>query len=139
MTDQPVAFPPMPPTKGGLCPYVTVEGAYKAAEFYKQAFGAEVAFAVPPDEQGRTMHVHLYINDSSIMLSDPYPEHGHVFEGHKGFQVQLLVDDADTWADRAIAAGCKVEMPVQEMFWGHRWGSVVDPYGVQWAFDARPA
>lgn len=140
MTDQqPDAFPPMPPARGGLCPYLTVEGALDAAQFYERAFGAETVFAVPPDEQGRTMHVHLYINDASVMLSDPYPDHGHPFEGHKGFTIQLHVDDADAWADRAVAAGCTVETPVQDMFWGDRWGSVTDPYGVAWAFNAKIA
>lgn len=137
MTDQ-TAFPAMPAPKGGLCPYLTVEGAVAVAEFYKTAFAAEIAFMVPPDEQGRTMHVHLYINDSSIMLSDAYPDQGHPFEGHKGYTVQLHVDDADAWADRATAAGCTVEVPVQDMFWGHRWGAVIDPHGVRWAFDSAP-
>lgn len=136
MTDEAQAFPPMPPAKGGLCPYLTIEGAMEAAKFYEKALGAETVFAVPPDEQGRTMHVHLYINDASVMLSDPYPDHGHPYEGSKGFTVQLHVDDADQWADRAIAAGCKVGTPVQDMFWGDRWGSVIDPYNVAWAFNA---
>lgn len=136
MTDDAQAFPPMPPAKGGLCPYLTVEGSIEAAKFYEKAFAAQTVYTVPPDEKGRTMHVHLYINDSSVMLGDPYPEHGHVYEGSKGFTVQLHVDDADFWADRAIAAGCTVAMPVQDMFWGDRWGSVVDPYGVSWAFNA---
>jgi PhnB protein len=137
MTDA-TAFPPMPAPKARLHPYVTVEGAVAAAAFYEKAFAAEVAFMVPPDEQGRTMHVHLYINEGSLMLTDAYPEHGHAFEGHKGSTIQLHVDDADAWAERAVAAGCTVDMPVQDMFWGHRWGSVTDPYGVHWAFDAAP-
>jgi hypothetical protein len=53
--------------KGGAVPYLTVDGAIKAAEFYKKAFGAEVAALHPADEKGRTMHVHLYINGSSVM------------------------------------------------------------------------
>lgn len=87
----------MPPVKNGLLPYITVDGALKAAEFYTRAFGAEQAFVVPPDEQGRTMHVHLYINGSSLMLSDAYPEHGHPFKTHQGFSLQLVVDDIDSW------------------------------------------
>ncbi len=129
-------FPSMPPVKGGLCPYVTVEGALAAARFYETAFAAETAFAVPPDPQGRTMHVHLYVNGASLMLSDPYPDHGHPFKGHEGTVMQLHVDDADAWQARAVEAGCEVLMPVQEMFWGDRWGQVRDPYGVTWAFNA---
>ncbi|MBP0575299.1 hypothetical protein J8J27_31755, partial [Mycobacterium tuberculosis] len=66
--------------KGGVVAYLQVDGAIAAAAFYGRAFGAAVAASVPPDEQGRTMHVHLYINDSSVMLCDPYPEHGHPLE-----------------------------------------------------------
>jgi PhnB protein len=110
----------MPPVKNGLLPYITVDGALKAAEFYTRAFGAEQAFVVPPDEQGRTMHVHLYINGSSLMLSDAYPEHGHPFKTHQGFSLQLVVDDIDSLWERAVAAGVEVVMPVERMFWGDR-------------------
>ena len=126
----------MPPVKNGLLPYITVDGALKAAEFYKRAFGAEEAFVVPPDENGRTMHVHLYINGSSLMLSDAYPEHGHPFQKHQGFSLQLVIDDIDFWWDRAVAAGVEVIMPVQLMFWGDRYGQLRDPFGVLWAMNA---
>jgi len=126
----------MPPVKNGLLPYITVDGALKAAEFYKRAFGAEEAFVVPPDENGRTMHVHLYINGSSLMLCDAYPEHGHPFEKHQGFTLQLVIDDIDFWWDRAIAAGAEVILPVQLMFWGDRYGQLRDPFGVLWAMNA---
>jgi PhnB protein len=125
----------MPPVKNGLLPYVTVDGALKAAEFYTRAFSAEQAFVVPPDEQGRTMHVHLYINGSSLMLSDAYPEHGHPFKTHQGFSLQLVVDDIDIWWERAVAAGVEVVMPVERMFWGDRYGQLRDPFGVLWAMN----
>jgi PhnB protein len=125
----------MPPVKNGLLPYITVDGALKAAEFYTRAFGAEQAFVVPPDEQGRTMHVHLYINGSSLMLSDAYPEHGHPFKTHQGFSLQLVVDDIDSLWERAVAAGVEVVMPVERMFWGDRYGQLRDPFGVLWAMN----
>jgi PhnB protein len=126
----------MPPVKNGLLPYVTVDGAIKAAEFYKRAFGAEQAFMVPPDEKGRTMHVHLYINGSSLMMSDAYPEHGHPLTKPQGFNLQLVVDDIDFWWDRAVAAGAEVVMPVELMFWGDRYGQLRDPFGILWAMNA---
>lgn len=137
MTDQP-AFPPMPKPRGGLTPYLQLDGALKAARFYEQAFGAEQVFLVPPDEQGRTMHVHLVVNDSSVMLSDAYPEHGHGHKPAQGYTLQLHLDDADIqrWWDRAVAAGCEVQMPLQIMFWGDRWGSLRDAFGVEWAMNA---
>ncbi|MBA5801452.1 MULTISPECIES: VOC family protein [Rhizobium] len=125
----------MPPVKNGLLPYLTVSGAVKAAEFYKKAFGAEEAYRVPVDENGRTMHVHLYINGSSLMLSDAYPEFGP-FKGHEGFAIQLIIDDIDFWWDRAVSAGAEVVMPVELMFWGDRYGQLRDPFGVLWGLNA---
>ncbi|TWH31714.1 MULTISPECIES: VOC family protein [unclassified Aminobacter] len=136
MSDQ--QFPPMPPAKSGLVPYLEVEGALKAAEFYKKAFGAEQAFAVPPDENGRTLHVHLYVNNSSLMLSDAYPEHGHPHEPAAGYTLQLILkpDEIDSWWQRAVDAGCEVVVPLDVMFWGDRWGNLRDPFGVSWAMNA---
>jgi len=81
------------------------------------------------------MHVHLYINGSSLMLSDAYPEHGHPFKTHQGFSLQLVVDDIDSWWERAVAAGVEVVMPVERMFWGDRYGQLRDPFGVLWAMN----
>jgi uncharacterized glyoxalase superfamily protein PhnB len=61
------------PVRGGVVAYLQVDGAMKAAEFYKRAFGAEVVAAHPEDEKRRTMHVHLYINGTSVMLATPIP------------------------------------------------------------------
>lgn len=137
MTDATPQFPVMPPTKGGLVAYLQVDGAVKAAEFYARAFGAEIAYTVPPDEKGRTMHVHLYVNGTSLMLSDAYPEHGHVHQPAQGYTMQLILgDDIDAWWKRAVDAGCEVLMPLDVMFWGDRWGSMKDPFGVSWAMNA---
>src|SRR5689334_21532258 len=68
---------PHPDVKGGPAPYLMVDGAVKAAEFYKRTFGVEEVRRLPVDEKGRTMHIHLYVNGGSLMLCDVYPEHGH--------------------------------------------------------------
>src|SRR5262249_3723359 len=94
-----------PQVKGGAVPYLTVNGAVKAAEFYKKAFAAEVASIHPPDEKGRTMHAHLYINGSSVMMSDAYPEHGHPLTDPAAFNIMLPVKDVDAWYKRAVDAG----------------------------------
>jgi PhnB protein len=125
----------MPPTKGGVVPYLTVDGAVKASEFYKKAFAAEIAHVVPPDEKGRTMHVHVYINGSSLMMSDAYPEHGHPLQQPAAFSVMLPVDNVDAWYDRAVKAGCTAVMPPADMFWGDRYGQLKDPFGVLWAMN----
>jgi uncharacterized glyoxalase superfamily protein PhnB len=123
-----------PRIKGGAVPYLTVDGAAKAAEFYKKAFGAEVAAIHPPDEKGRTMHVHLYINGASVMMSDAYPEHGHPLKAPAAFNIMLPVDDVDRWYQRAIEAGCTAVMPPTDI-WRDRYGQLEDPFGVLWAMN----
>ena len=122
-------------TKGGLNPYLQLSNATEAAAFYEKAFGAQTVFAYPQDEKGRTMHVHLHVNGSSLMLSDAFPEHGHPHQDPQGYNLTLQVDDADAWAKRALAAGCTEILPVQDMFWGDRYGQMRDPYGVLWAVN----
>ena len=122
-------------TKGGVVAYLQVEGAMKAAEFYGRAFGARTEFAMPPDDKGRTMHVHLHLNGSSLMLSDGFPEHGCALQKPQGFNLTLPVDDIAAWFARAVEAGCEVVMPVSEMFWGDLYGQVRDPFGILWAMN----
>jgi len=128
---------PNPKVKGSPAPYLMVDGAIKAAEFYKRAFGAEQVACVPPDDKGRTMHVHLQINGSSVMLCDGYPESGHPTQKPQGFHLMLDVDDIDAWWQRAADAGAEVVLPVAEMFWGARYGQLRDPFGVVWALNQR--
>ena len=120
-------------TKGGAVPYLSIDGALKAVEFYQKAFGAEVAMVMPPDDQGRTMHAHLYINGSSVMLGDFYPEHGFAPVPAQGFNILLPVRGIDMWWNRAVEAGATVIMPLADMFWGDRYGQLRDPFGVTWA------
>src|ERR1700733_8819348 len=108
---------PNPPVRGGAVPYLTLDGAAKAAEFYKKAFAAEIASIQPPDEKGRTMHAHLYINGASVMFSDAYPEHGHPLQQPAAFNILLPVDIIDAWYKRAIDAVCTPTMPPADMFW----------------------
>ncbi|HEY7853467.1 MAG TPA: glyoxalase/bleomycin resistance/extradiol dioxygenase family protein [Caulobacteraceae bacterium] len=138
MTDtaQPAAYAK---PKSTVVPYLTVDGAARPAEFYKRALGAEVAAMHPVDDQGRTMHVHLYINGGSVMLSDAYPDHGHPFKEPAGFNVSLQVDDADAWWKRAVEAGATGVQPVSEMFWGDRFGIFKDPFGVIWTLNQPKA
>ena len=124
-----------PQTRGGVVAYLQVDGATKAAEFYSRAFGAEVVAAHPVDDKGRTMHVHVYLNGSSLMMSDAYPEYGHPLQPPQGFSLMLPVEDIDGSWKRAIDAGCESVMPVQEMFWGDRYGQLRDPFGVLWAMN----
>lgn len=126
---------PNPEVLGGLVAYLQVDGATKAADFYVKAFGAKEVFRHPVDEKGRTMHVHLHVNGSSLMLSDSYPEYGHPAEKPAAFNLTLQVKDIDSWFKRAIDAGCTEVMPVQEMFWGARYGQLRDPFGILWSMN----
>ncbi len=127
--------PAMAPARGGLVAYLNVDGATKAAELYRRAFGAVLAAMAPPDDKGRTMHVHLYVNGSSLMLSDFYPEHGFEPVAPQGFGLTLMVDDIETDFRRAVDAGCTAVQPPQKMFWGDVYGQLRDPFGVQWSMN----
>src|SRR3712207_3292109 len=94
------AAPANPEVLGGVVPYLSVGGAGAAAELYKRAFGAEEVARYPADKQGRTMHIHLHINGGSVMLSDPFPEHGHPLQAPQAFNLLLPVIDIDAWWSR---------------------------------------
>jgi uncharacterized glyoxalase superfamily protein PhnB len=128
---------------GGIVPYLSVDGATKAAEFYDRAFGAKEVARHPVDQQGRTMHIHLHImhihlhiNGASLMLGDVFPEHGHPYQAPQAFNLLLAVADVDVWWKRAVDAGAEVVLPLQVMFWGDRYGQLRDPFGVMWSFNA---
>jgi uncharacterized glyoxalase superfamily protein PhnB len=123
------------PVKGGLVAYVNVDGAAKAAEFYGKAFGATIAAQMPPDDTGRTAHIHLYVNGSSLMLSDYYPEHGHTVVAPVGFSLHLMVKDIEAAFKRAVDAGCTAVQAPEKMFWGDTYAQLRDPFGVAWAMN----
>jgi PhnB protein len=127
---------PRPQVLGGVAPYILIEGASRAAEFYQRAFGAQEVARQPADGKGRTMHIHLYVNGGSLMLSDPYPEHGYPFKTPQGFTMHLQVDDVEAWWRRAVDAGAQIVMPLQVMFWGDLYGLLRDPFGVDWSIAA---
>ena len=89
----------------------------------------------PLDEKGRTMHAHIYLNGSSIMMSDFYPEHGHPVVPPQGFNLMIPTNNIDADYKRAIDAGCTPTQPPQDMFWGDRYGQLKDPFGVTWAMN----
>ena len=85
----------------------------------------------------RLMHAHLHINGASLMLHDEFPEYVSPEEadvaGGSGLTLHLHVNDADRWLDRAVAAGATATMPIEDMFWGDRYGQVKDPFGYRWS------
>jgi PhnB protein len=123
------------PQVHAVTPHIVCAGAAAAIEFYKKAFGATEMIRLPMDD-GKIMHACLSINGSSVMLVDEFPEMGCVAPAPTGgspVTIHLVVDDADAWVARAAEAGGTVVMPVEEMFWGDRYGVIRDPFGHSWS------
>lgn len=120
---------------GGITPYLTVKGARAAVEFYTLAFDAVEFYRQPAEDGERLLHSHLGINGGSVMLSDDFPEFrgGAEAPAAAGVTLHLQVDDADRWFNRAVAAGCTVVMPLDDQFWGERYGQLRDPFGHAWS------
>ncbi|HEY0034407.1 MAG TPA: glyoxalase/bleomycin resistance/extradiol dioxygenase family protein [Devosia sp.] len=119
--------------KTGLTPYLSVDGARKAIDFYKQAFGAIEREALPTETGDRLMHAQIDVNGSPLFLSDFFPDHGYPAVAPQAFNLHLHVDDAQTWWDRAVQAGCTIASPLKTEFWGDIYGQLKDPFGVTWA------
>jgi PhnB protein len=125
--------------KGGVTPHLLIRDrrAAEAIGFYELAFAARVLHRVPSDD-GRIMHCHLEINGGSVMLNDDFPEYrgGQSGEPPSGVTLHLQVEDADElWTD-ALAAGASVIMPLEDQFWGDRYGQIEDPFGHHWSIGA---
>jgi len=123
----------------GVTPHLTIRGgnAAEAIDFYARAFGASESGRHMADDGKRIMHAHLNINGGALMLNDDFPEmSGHQAGPPSGTTLHLTVDDADAWWDRAIEAGAIVRFPLDDQFWGDRYGQVSDPYGFTWSIGA---
>jgi PhnB protein len=129
-----MAVKPIPEGYHTLTPYLAVDDASKAIEFYKRAFGATERVRMPT-EDGKVAHAELEIGDSLIMLSDQFPqatvrppkEIGGTSSG-----VFMYTENVDETVQQAVDAGGTVTMPVEDMFWGDRFGKVTDPFGHEW-------
>ena len=125
---------PIPEGYGTVTPYLIVNGAARAIEFYKQAFGATETFRMErPD--GRVGHAEIKIGDSHVMLADEHPEmgaRGPRSIGGSPISLVLYVEDVDATVNRAVEAGAKLTRPVANQFYGDRTGGVEDPFGHAW-------
>jgi PhnB protein len=130
-----MAVKPIPEGYHSLQTYLAVEDASKAIEFYKEAFGAEETIRMPgPD--GKIAHAELQIGDSKLMLSDPFPQSNVQPPSERGGptgSVFMYVDDVDATFEQARSAGAEVVMPLEDMFWGDRFGTLTDPSGHVWS------
>jgi PhnB protein len=118
-----------------LIPHIICADAAQAIQFYQRAFGAEEQMRLP-GRDGKLMHAAVSIDGAMLMLVDENPAWGALGPlALKGTPVtlHLQVADADAVVAQAVAAGAKLVMPVQEMFWGDRYGQVEDPFGHRWS------
>jgi PhnB protein len=126
---------PIPDGSHSVTRHLVCAGAADAIEFYKKAFNAVETLRLP-GPQGKLMHAEVRIGDSAVMLVDESPEWGML--GPKSLKgspvtIHLYVEDVDAFVARAVAAGAKITMPVADMFWGDRYGTLEDPFGHRWS------
>jgi PhnB protein len=125
---------PIPEGYNSVTPYLIVDDAKRAIQFYQDAFGAEEKFRLPMGE--RIGHAEIKIGDSFVMLADEFPEMNHLGPNSRGgptSSIVLYVEDVDTSFKKALDAGAKEQRPVENQFWGDRMGTLTDPFGHQWS------
>ena len=126
---------PIPDGMHTVTPHLVCAGASDAIEFYKKAFNA-VEEGRLPGQGGKLMHAMVRIGDSPIMLVDEFPEWGSF--GPKALKgssvtIHLYVEDVDAAVARAVGAGAKITMPLEDTFWGDRYCKLEDPFGHHWS------
>ena len=125
---------PIPDGYHSVTPYLIVDDAKAAIDFYSRAFGAEEKFRM---EMGDKIgHAEIKIGDSHIMLADEFPDMGHLGPNSRGgptASLMVYVPDVDSAFRQAIGAGAKEQRPVEDQFWGDRMGTLTDPFGHQWS------
>ena len=131
----------IPKAYGSLTPGLAIRGAAAAITFYVKAFGAKELSRMPgPD--GKIMHAELKIGDRILFLGDEMPEMGSPSPqtlGGSPVAIMLYVKDVDAVFARAVAGGAKPLTPPADMFWGDRYGTVVDPFGHRWSLATHKA
>jgi PhnB protein len=124
---------PIPEGYHAITPQLTCRNASSAIDFYKKVFGAEELMRMP-GPGGKVMHAELQIGDSRLMVNDEFPGMATAPEPSAAHSSSLFVysEDVDALFERATKAGAHVDMPLDNMFWGDRYGKFTDPFGHQW-------
>jgi PhnB protein len=125
---------PIPEGYRNVTPYLIVNEAAKAIDYYRKVFKAKERMRMPAPG-GRIGHAELEIGDSVVMLADENPEmnaRSPRSVGGSPISLLLYVEDVDATVDRAVAAGAKLKRPVADQFYGDRTGGIEDPFGHQW-------
>jgi PhnB protein len=131
---------PIPEGFHAVTPHLVVRGAGEAIEYYKKAFGAVERFRMLGPDGKSIMHAEIMIGDSIVFLCDEFPNMGSkspaALQGSP-VTIHLYVEDVDTVFTQALSAGGKAIMPLQDMFWGDRFGEIVDPFGHHWSLASH--
>jgi PhnB protein len=126
---------PIPDGYPSLSPYLSIDGAGAAIDFYAKVFGAKERMRMPAPD-GKIGHAELQIGDSVLMLADPWEEGGFLAPravGRTSVTLSLYVQDVDAVFERALAAGAKSLRPLENQFYGDRSGQFEDPFGHRWS------
>ena len=125
---------PIPEGYHSLTPYLSIKGAAKAIDYYKEVFGATELFRMAAPD-GKIGHAEIKIGNSPLMLADEFPEMEFVSPqtlGGSPIGLMIYVDDVDTMFNKAISAGATEVKPLQDQFYGDRSGTLKDPFGHVW-------
>ena len=124
---------PIPDNYPRLCPYLSVDSAAEAIDFYKKVLGAAERGRI--EGGGKVQHAELEFGDSLVMLADAFPELGIVSPktvGGTSVTLNLYVEDVDQVFEAAVAEGAEVLRPIRDEFYGDRSGQFLDPFGHRW-------
>lgn len=127
-----------PPPARTITPYLAVGDAASAINWYKNVFGAK-PITVQPAPGNKIMHAALRIGDSELFLSDIFPGADLNDPSRVGASTSIHVwsKNAETWWQNAVRNGAKVSMPMDDQFWGDKYGKLVDPFGHSWSLGWR--
>jgi uncharacterized glyoxalase superfamily protein PhnB len=130
---------PIPEGVPQLIPYLTVDNANDAIKWYEKAFGAQLVMKMPGPDGKTVMHCELKFGNARLYFADKFsPESKSPKDlGGSPVVLHLWSDDCDAAFRKATAAGAKVLMPLEDMFWGDRYGQVQDPFGHVWAISSQ--
>ena len=124
-------------------PELIVRDGAAALDFYKSAFGADEVHRMMTPDGAKLIHGELALDGHRFFVCDEFSagEGGTCKSpqtlGGTGVRITILVDNADRVVEQAVASGARVSMPVQDMFWGARYGKLVDPFGHEWGINQQ--
>jgi PhnB protein len=134
-----MAARPIPEGYSTVSTYLAVDDAARAIDFYERAFGAKERGRMPGPE-GKIAHAELEFGDSVVMFSDQFEQSTckpPTELGGTSAAIFLYVEDVDAVVEQAVDAGATVVTPVEDMFWGDRFGKLADPFGHEWQIATR--